>query len=253
MIFYKQDDTKQDDTKLLDVLVDDNSYRYREIMGDNTLTLYFSLAEHVEIPLGAYVDYQGERYTLMRPEALKMNHTRSFEYTVTLESAQAKAKIWKFRCVYTGEKSKLTDGRLKFSLTAKPKEHLQMFVDNMNRRDKGWSIGECIEDSEKCISYDHAYCWDALGQMADEFNTEFEIINKEVSLHKVEYNKTTPLPLSYGKGNGFKTGVERTNYEDTPPIEFLYTQGGTDNIDSSKYGSSELHLPKNGTISYDGV
>ena len=247
MIFYRQDGSK-----ILDVAVDDNSYRYREIMGDNSLTLYFSLAEHIEIPLGAYVDYQGERYSLQRPEALKMNHTRNFEYTVTLVSEQAKAKIWKFRCLYSNEKQGLTDGRLKFSLTAKPKEHLQMFVDNMNRRDTGWTIGSCIDDVEKCISYDYAYCWAALGQMADEFDTEFEIVGKTVSLHKVEYNKSTPLPLSYGRGNGFKTGVSRSNYEDNPPIEILYTQGGTDNIDFSKYGSSELHLPKNGVIAYDG-
>lgn len=247
MIFYRKDGIK-----VLDVQVDDNSYRFREIMGDNTLTLYFSLAEHVEIPLGAYVDFQGERYTLDRPEALTMHHTRYFEYTVTLESVQAKAKIWKFRCLYANEKQALTDGRLKFSLTAKPKEHLQMFVDNMNRRDSGWTIGECIDGTEKCISYDHAFCWAALGQMADEFETEFEIIGKRVSLHKVEHNKKTPLPLSYGNGNGFKSGVGRSNYEDNPPIEILYTQGGENNIDYSKYGSSELHLPKNVTIAYDG-
>lgn len=229
---------------LIDVPVDDNSYRHREIMGDNSLTLYFSLAEHLEIPLGAYVEFEGERYSLNRPEALKMQHSRLFEYTVTLESGQAKAKIWKFR--------NPVDGRLKFSLTAKPQEHLKMFVDNMNIRDKGWVVGKYIDGAEKCINYDHAYCWDALGQMAEEFDTEFEIVGKTVSLHKVEYNKTRPLPLSYGKGNGFVSGVGRSNYNDTPPIEILYAQGGTDNIDASEYGSSELHLPKNGTLKYDG-
>ena len=229
---------------LIDVPVDDNSYRHREIMGDNSLTLYFSLAEHLEIPLGAYVEFEGERYSLNRPEALKMQHSRLFEYTVTLESGQAKAKIWKFR--------NPVDGRLKFSLTAKPREHLKMFVDNMNIRDWGWTVGKYIDAAEKCINYDHAYCWDALGQMAEEFDTEFEIVGKTVSLHKVEYNKTRPLPLSYGKGNGFVSGVGRSNYNDTPPIEILYAQGGTDNIDASKYGSSELHLPKNGTLKYDG-
>lgn len=229
---------------LIDVPVDDNSYRHREIMGDNSLTLYFSLAEHLEIPLGAYVEFEGERYSLNRPEALKMQHSRLFEYTVTLESGQAKAKIWKFR--------NPVDGRLKFSLTAKPQEHLKMFVDNMNIRDRGWTVGKYIDAAEKCINYDHAYCWDALGQMAEEFDTEFEIVGKTVSLHKVEYNKTKPLPLSYGKGNGFVSGVGRSNYNDTPPIEILYAQGGSDNIDASKYGSSELHLPKNGTLKYDG-
>ena len=63
------------------------------------------------------------------------------------------------------------------------------------------------------------------------------------TLRKVEYNKNNPLPLSYGRGNGFKPGVGRSNYGDTPPIEILYVQGGTDNIDPSKYKSSELLLP----------
>lgn len=231
--------------KVLDVMVDDNSYRYRVIKGDHNLTLHYSLAEHVEIPVGSYCIYQGERYTLERPEAFKMKHSRNFEYTVTLESNQAKAKIWKFR--------NPVDGRLKFSLTAKPIEHLQMFVDNMNRRDTGWEVGECIDGTETLINYNHVYCWDALGMMATEFNTEFEFVGKTVHLRKVEYNKNNPLPLSYGRGNGFKPGVGRSNYGDTPPIEILYVQGGTDNIDPSKYKSSELLLPAGQNIQYDGV
>lgn len=231
--------------KVLDVTVDDNSYRYRVIKGDHNLTLHYSLAEHVEIPVGSYCIYQGERYTLERPEAFKMKHSRNFEYTVTLESNQAKAKIWKFR--------NPVDGRLKFSLTAKPIEHLQMFVDNMNRRDTGWEVGECIDGTETLISYNHVYCWDALGMMATEFNTEFEFVGKTVHLRKVEYNKNNPLPLSYGRDNGFKPGVGRSNYGDTPPIEILYVQGGTDNIDPSKYKSSELLLPAGQNIQYDGV
>ena len=231
--------------KLLEIEVDDNSYRHRVIMGDYNLTLYYSLAEHVELPVGCYCDYQGERFTLERPEAFKMKHSRSFEYTVTMESSQAKAKIWKFR--------NPVDGRLKFSLTAKPHEHLQMFVDNMNRRDTGWAVGSCVSGDEVCISYSHAFCYEALEQMASTLNTEFEFNGKTVSLRKVEYNKNNPLPLSYGRGNGFKPNVGRSNYGETPPTEILYVQGGSDNIDPSKYGSSELLLPKSQSIGFDGV
>ena len=231
--------------KLLEIEVDDNSYRHRVIMGDYNLTLYYSLAEHVELPVGCYCDYQGERFTLERPEAFKMKHSRSFEYTVTMESSQAKAKIWKFR--------NPVDGRLKFSLTAKPHEHLQMFVDNMNRRDTGWAVGSCVSGDEVCISYSHAFCYEALEQMASTLNTEFEFNGKTVSLRKVEYNKNNPLPLSYGRGNGFKSNVGRSNYGETPPTEILYVQGGSDNIDPSKYGSSELLLPKSQSIGFDGV
>ena len=232
------------DQLLIDVIVDDSSYRHRVIKGEHNVTLKYSLAEHVELPVGAYCTCQGERYTLERPESFKMKHSRNFEYTVTLESYQAKAKIWKFR--------NTVDGRLKFPLTARPKEHLQMFIDNMNRRDKGWTIGECIDGAEQLISYDHNYCWDALGKMATEFKTEFEISGKRVSLRKVEYNKNNPLPLAYGCGNGFKAGLGRSNSSDTPPVEILYVQGGTQNIDRSKYGNGELLLPKGQAIAYDG-
>lgn len=229
---------------IIDVQVADNSYRHKEIMGDNTLQLYFSLSEHIEIPVGAYCVFEGEEYSLMRPESLKMIHTRNFEYTVTMESAQSKAKIWKFR--------NSVDGRLKFSLTAKPVEHLQMFVDNMNMREAGWTIGDCIQENEKLISYSHAFCYEALAQIAESFNTEFHIEGKKVSLRKLEYNKDNPLSLSYGKGKGFKSGVGRSNYGDNPPVEILYCQGGSRNIDRSKYKGAELRLPANGTLKYDG-
>lgn len=230
--------------EILNIQVDDSSYRYRAIKGDHNLTLYFSLAEHVEIPVGAYCVYENETYTLEKPESLTMKHSRYFEYTVVFDSPQAKAGKWKFR--------NPVDRRLKFPLTAKPIEHLQMFVDNMNQRDSGWTIGRCIDAPEKTISYNHAYCIDALSQMADEWETEYEFVGKQVSLWKVEYNRDNPLPLSYGKGNGFKPGIGRSNYENSTPIEILYIQGGEQNIDASQYGSSELLLPKSQTIRFDG-
>lgn len=234
----------KDDKKLLSLSVGDNSYRHRELMGENTLALYFELSKHVEIPIGAYVDFGGERYTLMRPEALKMHHTRHFEYTLTLDSAQGKMKLWKMR--------NLVDGRLKFTLTAKPIEHLRLLVDNLNRREMGWSVGTCADDVEHLVSYDHASCWEALGRIAEEFKTEFEIVGRTINLGKVEHERSNPLSLAYGKGKGFISGVGRSNQGDNPPTEVLFVQGGERNIDASKYGSSTLHLPKQGQIKYDG-
>lgn len=233
------------DTVLLDIAVDDNSYRYRAIKGEHALTLYYALAEHIEIPIGAYCIFENETYTLEKPESFKMKHSRNFEYTVIFESPQAKAGKFKFR--------NPIDRRLKFNLTAKPREHLQMFVDNMNMRDSGWTIGECIEAPEKLISYNHLFCIDALAQQAETFETEYEVVGKRVSLRKVEYNKDNPLPLSYGKGNGFKPDIGRSNFEDGVAKEVLFVQGGAENIDPSTYGGSELLLPKNQTIRYDGI
>lgn len=231
---------------ILNVEVDDNSYRNRAIMGDHILTLYYSLATHVELPVGAYCEFEGSRYYLMRPENFKMRHKRLYEYTVTFSADQDYAHIWKFR--------NPVDGRLKFPLTAKPVEHLQMVVDNMNRHDSGWTVGDCVDDVETLINYDHDYCWDALAKQASQFKTEFEINGKCISLHKVEYDKSNPLPLSYGKGNGFKSGVGRGNSGDKMPVEILFVQGGDRNIDRAKYATINgcLLLPAGQTMGYDG-
>ena len=149
----------------LDIAVNDDSYRYRAIKGEHALTLHFSLAQHVEIPVGAWAEFEGERYELEQPSNFKKNSTRNFEYTLVMEAAQAKLKKYKFR--------NTVDKRLEFPYTARPHEHLQMLVDNMNLRESGWQTGDCIDAVEKLISYNHAFCIDALGQMADEFNTEY--------------------------------------------------------------------------------
>ncbi|MEG1983587.1 MAG: hypothetical protein RR037_07655, partial [Alistipes sp.] len=228
----------------LDLIVEDNSYRNRLIKGEHVLTLYYSLSDHIEIPVGAYCKFEGETYTLFEPENFKMHNSCNFEYTLTLESEQAKLKKHRFR--------NPLDGQLKFSLTAKPQDHLKMLVDNLNRRESGWSVGECVTATEKVISYNHTSCDAALSQMADTFETEWEVVGKTISLHKVEYNKENPLPLSYGRGNGFRPDVGRVNMSDKKPIEILFVQGGDRNIDKSKYGSKELLLPKSQTLVYEG-
>jgi hypothetical protein len=227
----------------LDLPVNDNSYRYRAIRGEHSLTLYYSLAEHVEIPVGAYCEFEGETYTLERPENFRMLNTRNFEYTLVMDSRQTQLGKYKFKDT--------TSRSLKFSLTARPETHLKMLVDNLNMRDEGWTVGSYIDAVEKVISYNHAYCLDALNQIANSFETEWEIVGKTIHLRKVEYNKENPLSLSYGRGNGFKSGIGRST-GNSRPVEILYVQGSERNIDTSKYGSRELLLPKNRRLIYEG-
>jgi len=234
----------KDGVEIVELIVSDDSYRNRRIMGENTITLKVQLYEHIEIPVGAYCIYQQERYTLLRPQNIRKNDSKNFEYTIVLESAFARLGLYKFR--------DMTSGRLKFSLTARPVEFLNMIVWNLNQRESEWTAGDCIEGYEKTISFNHNFCIEALKFIADEFETEYEIVEKVVSLKKVEYNKDYPLALSYGKGNGFRSGVRRDNFENTHAVEILYVQGGDKNIDPAKYCSSELLLPRSQELIYNG-
>lgn len=227
----------------IDILPTDESYRYRSIMGEHTLTLYFSLSTYTEIPTGAWCEFANERYTLNQPAKIVKHNTRNFEYTLTMDSEGANLKNYKFR--------NPNDKTLKFPFTASPRYHVQILVDCLNMIDSGWQVGNCIEASEKLVSYNHNNCLEALEMIAKAFETEYEIIGKTIHLHKVEYFKNNPLPLQYGKGKGFKTGVSRTTEQSR--ITRLYVQGGDRNIDRSKYGNKELLLPKSQEYTYEGV
>jgi len=227
----------------IEILPTDESYRYRSIMGEHTLTLYFSLSTYTDIPTGAWCEFANERYTLNQPAKIVKHNTRNFEYTLTMDSEGANLKNYKFR--------NPNDKTLKFPFTASPRYHVQILVDCLNMIDSGWQVGNCIEASEKLVSYNHNNCLEALEMIAKAFETEYEIIGKTIHLHKVEYFKNNPLPLQYGKGKGFKTGVSRTTEQSR--ITRLYVQGGDRNIDRSKYGNKELLLPKSQEYTYEGV
>ena len=230
-------------TTRLDILPTDESYRYRSIMGEHTLTLYFSLPTYTDIPTGAWCEFQGERYTLNQPAKVVKHNTHHFEYTLTMDSEGANLRNYKFR--------NPNDKTLKFPFTASPRYHIQILVDCLNMIDSGWTLGTTTEASEKLISYNHNNCLEALDMIAKAFETEYEIIGKTIHLRKVEYFKNNPLPLQYGKGKGFKTGVSRTTEQSR--ITRLYVQGGERNIDRSKYGNKELLLPKSQEYVYEGV
>lgn len=227
----------------IDVLPTDESYRYRSIMGEHTLTLYFALPSYTDIPTGAWCEFANERYTLNQPAKIVKHNTRHFEYTLKMDSEGVNLKNYKFR--------NPNDKTLKFPFTASPRYHIQILVDCLNMIDSGWQVGNCIEASEKLVSYNHNNCLEALEMIAKAFETEYEIIGKTIHLHKVEYFKNNPLPLQYGKGKGFKTGVSRTTEQSR--ITRLYVQGGDRNIDRSKYGNKELLLPKSQEYIYEGV
>lgn len=243
--------TLHNGNETIELLVNDDSYSYEAIMGEDTLTLYFSHPGFINIPVGAWCDFYGKRYSLKRDSNFKKNGERNYEYTLVLETSKADTQLWKVRNV--------VDNRIKFSYTAKPKEHLELLVKNLNRRSSGWVVGECIEGTEKVINYNHTYILDGLSQLAETYETEWQITEtvvdgvhtKTIHLRKVECNNDTPLALSYGKGNGFKVDVGRESGEIPPEIILVET---TDrNIDYSKYGAKELLMPKNKTIRFDGT
>lgn len=124
---------------LLDIPVDDDSYRYRAIAQAKKVELRYSLVDHVELPTGTYIEYHGERYTLWYPSDFKKEGTRVFDYTVTFGGNEEILKKYKYKL--------LSDKpyKLKFVMTATPRMFVELLVDNLNLYDSGWTVGTVSE------------------------------------------------------------------------------------------------------------
>lgn len=234
---------------LISIEIDDESYHYAEIMGRDDVTLYFSLPQYIEFPVGCYITYMAKNYTLYAVDKMRMEHRRDFEYTITFESEAVELENY----IYSNP----NDGRFKFPLTAKPQEHLSLLCLCLSQKTGvTWTAHNQIEASDKLISYDAMTCLDALKQIADTFETEYRIdgLTRTIHLGKVEFFKNIEdqIALSYGKFNGLRPGVEKVMDNSEKIIGKVYIQGGDRNIDYSQYGSSTLLLPKNRHIWYDG-
>lgn len=255
--------------RLATITFDTNSYRRWEVMGEQAITLNFSLPQiengintaFLEIPIGSYVEYKNRRYTLYNPSDLTKHSNRNYEYSIKLYAYQ---ELMNDR-IFINE----PDGRQVFSRQARPEEFIEAIVRNMNHFDIGdWDGTEWItnlqttrnSNIQRNIQFNGVSCMEALRLVAEAFKTEWEVNNKVISLRKVEYYKDQPLVMMYGGGQsrdtntgGFIPGLGRGNFDQSRPVHKLYVKGGDRNIQFSTYGSQNLLLPKNATISFDGT
>ena len=225
--------------------VDDESYHFSELMDRDDVTLYFSLPQFVEFPIGCYIEYMAKTYTLYAVDKMRMVHRRDYEYTITFESIDVQAGKYIF--------SNPIDGRFKFPMAAKPQEHLAMVCQCLSQKTGvTWTPHCLIESPEKLISYDSMTCRDAIAQIAAECDTEYRFDGTHVYLGKVEFFKDDQITISFGKGNGIRPGVEKVIDNSEKIIGRVYIQGGERNIDYSQYRNATLLLPKNRSVWYDG-
>ena len=244
-------ETNGTETLFLTVYPTDDSYHLSELQGKDVCEIKLEMAQYVNFPLGAYIYWRGEKYTLDTPAIVEKNGAAKLEYTLTFQGTVATLSKYITRHIVDGV---LQDAKVKFSITAYPHEILQLIVDNLNYRDSGWTAGTCEPTDTVVLSFTQTTIKDALSQLATETECEYEVEGKTISIKKkVEYYKSSPLALQYGKGNGLRPGVGRKNSSDSNPMEVLFVQGGERNINSATYGSQTVLLPAGmPTIGFDG-
>lgn len=212
----------------------DSDRHTKEVMNDNTLNLSFTLYEYVELGVNDYVDFDGERFTLLEDYKPEQNSSVEYAYSCKfygIESELKKAKVIKMVD---------NDDELSFSYDATAADHLKIICDNINRikGTKDWSVGEVVASGNVNIVYDNIYCFDALSEIARNFETEWWIEGTTINLSRCEHGEA--IRLGYDKG---LRKITRVANDTVPFFTRLYPLGSTRNIAQSDYGYKRLQLP----------
>lgn len=206
-----------------------------ELMTENALSLSFTVPACVPLQVNDYITLEGVRFSVKKEYKPKKKNSQEYSYSVKFYAPIHDAQ----QVIYLH----LTDGQYEpqFSLDGSPREHLQKWVDNMNRiyGEERWRIGDVIDAPNGNIEYNNTTCWDALASMTETFSTEWWSDGFYINLCRCERGER--VELGYMQGLTSLTPTE--NSDDVKFFTRLIPLGSTRNIDRSRYGFSRLQLP----------
>lgn len=207
-----------------------------EIGGECSVSASFTHTEYVPLDVDDYIELESVRYKVKSRYRPKHKNTQTYEYSVKFYAPIHDAEDTLMLFQEGGTTSE-------FSYDGGPREHLQLWIDNMNRRADAnlWSIGTVITADNKTIDYRNVKCWDAAfgsNGIAATFETEMWADGYVINLCKAERGEMVEL--------GYLQGLTNLAQEDNGEVKFftrLFPLGSTRNIDATKYGYSRLQLP----------
>lgn len=208
-----------------------------EVMGEYAVSAAFTHTAFVQIDVNDYVLVEGVKYKLKAAYKPVKKNTQTFSYQVKFYAPIHDAEDALF--LYEADGDTTTE----FSYDGGPREHLQLWVDNMNRIAGGdlWSIGTVITGENRTIDYRNVYCWEAAfgsNGIAATYDTELWADGYVVNLCKASRGEIVEL--------GYQKGLTQLQPEENGEMRFftrLFPLGSTRNIDPTKYGASRLQLP----------
>ena len=219
------------------IKLSDNSTQVKKIMSDNDLQLQFELPYFANFNIGDYADVFGERYKLAMLPAVSKNSKNFYEFNMTLRGENYNLSEVMFMFYDANNDMREPD----FSLMANADMFLDLIIKNLNRIDNTWQKGTAITTDYKNLTFSKENCYNALGKIAEAFETEFWIEGRKV--HIIKRHTQTGLKLKQGKNNGLYK-INRTITNNTALFTRLYVYGGEKNLPPGyRNYSKRLRLP----------
>ena len=227
LTFYRYGSTDTTDTLELD---ETKSSIIDKLNEPTRLSAILTSETVPQITLGNYTTYGGTRYYITKEPTVRKEHSRLYAVEVDFERSLGLARITIL--------ANPVDHRTTFDYTGTATEHLQLIVDCLNAKYEEvglkWTRGAVLcKDTVKHIKYDGATVLGALRQIRETYETDLFADGETLSLGQPD-DKTTALPLAYGKGKGLLSGLERHKYTDDTVPTRLYVTGTKCNMSKGR-------------------
>lgn len=225
--------------------VNGGSKRKYTLMGEDYMTLVFSVNSPITFHLGDYVEDSRfglfELVSLYNP--IYNTATGAYDYELRLDAYywKWKNKVFKFTPEVGGQEAS-------WNLTATLDVHMGIFLRNLaalgytyKGEAFGFSIAPTVEKSAKLVSYDNTNMIDALSAMAETWDCEWWVTDKTINFGRCEYG--TPVDFEIGDNV-----VEMTSSESKSTYATrIYAFGSTRNIPSN-YRPVDESIVVNGVV-----
>ncbi|WP_249180172.1 collagen-like protein, partial [Bacteroides pyogenes] len=206
----------------------------QELMVEDVVSASWTDMECVVLDVNDYILMEGVRYKIKKEYKPAQKSNQEYSYSVKFYGPIHDSQQIMFL--------NLTDGQYEseFSLNGGPREHLQKWIDNMNRvSDAVWSIGTVVSSPNKTIEYNKMFCWDAGNSIAEAFDTEIWTDGNVINLCRCEHGEQ----VSLGYGKGLTSLIQNENSSNARFFTRLIPLGSMRNIDPARYGAKRLQLP----------
>ena len=220
---------------LIDALVTEQAVKVDELMKQHSITLSWVSVTDEQLPLGAYIEHEGVRYSLLAPYNPEQSDEATYTYKPVFEHPIMRWQHIPF-FFYTYSEGKVISKELDWSLTDNPANFMKAVCDAiLNETGEDWSY-EISADlpASASQSFSNTDIFSALNAIAGAFETEwwFDYANKIVYLSKAAYGYAVTLEV------GQNIGVPSKNQSKEGYYTRFYAFGSTRNIEQSYAGSN---------------
>lgn len=185
---------------LLSIPIEEGCERVEELMKEDYIQLSWNSDSCAILPVGTYIDYKGEKYSLLNPYTPEQKSELEFTYTPQFQS---KIMSWGKTpfFMYTYTDNVITNKEPDWSLTDNPVNFMSRVVDAIkNETGEIWTYTvDASLPASTTLSFQSNDIFSALNEIANAFETEWWVDKANTTIHLSKASHGTAVTLEVGR------------------------------------------------------